>query len=267
MKKWLQLRNRDSDHRIQVEERRRKREEEAKVWIEQEREKNEIFHSRLFKAKIDDLLRREKEREQRVNHHRTQKADSAMTMSTDVLSTRRAVSASRLRSNHPGKILFSSMENRRFSSCLDSVQTRRGLNDSTDENSHRKFLPLYPHRFVQKPKLSLVLSAVFVTTVEKNQMSFSPLVVPHTYQDEQAIDQSNDESLFSGIPYSSSARPMSPRSHVYWLNTGAVDTSNQTNHVHFMRATFATKCRRHHTDRIEHCPRAGKGIQPVSRLI
>ena len=31
MKKWLQLRNRDTDHRTQVEERRRKREEEAKV--------------------------------------------------------------------------------------------------------------------------------------------------------------------------------------------------------------------------------------------
>jgi hypothetical protein len=31
VKKWLQLRNRDTDHRSQVEERRRKREEEAKV--------------------------------------------------------------------------------------------------------------------------------------------------------------------------------------------------------------------------------------------
>jgi hypothetical protein len=31
VKKWLQLRNRDSDHRSQVEERRKKREEEAKV--------------------------------------------------------------------------------------------------------------------------------------------------------------------------------------------------------------------------------------------
>lgn len=31
MKKWLQLRNRDTDHRTQVEERRKKREEEAKV--------------------------------------------------------------------------------------------------------------------------------------------------------------------------------------------------------------------------------------------
>ena len=31
MRKWLQLKNRDTDHRSQVEERRRKREEEAKV--------------------------------------------------------------------------------------------------------------------------------------------------------------------------------------------------------------------------------------------
>ena len=31
VKKWLQLRNRDIDHRAQVEERRRKREEEIKV--------------------------------------------------------------------------------------------------------------------------------------------------------------------------------------------------------------------------------------------
>jgi len=32
VKKWLQLRNRDTDHRSQVEERRKKREEEAKVY-------------------------------------------------------------------------------------------------------------------------------------------------------------------------------------------------------------------------------------------
>jgi hypothetical protein len=33
VKKWLQLRNRDTDHRSQVEERRRKREEETKVFF------------------------------------------------------------------------------------------------------------------------------------------------------------------------------------------------------------------------------------------
>lgn len=113
-----------------------------------------------------------------------------------------------------------------------------------------------PPCFVETPDLL----AVFVTPVEKKpSMSFSPLVVPHSDQDEQAIDQTNDESLFSGILHSSSAS----RSHVYWLNTGADESTNQTNRINFMRATFATKCRRHHTDRIEHCPRAGKGIQPV----
>lgn len=34
VKKWLQLRNRDSDHRVQVEERRRKLEDETKVAID-----------------------------------------------------------------------------------------------------------------------------------------------------------------------------------------------------------------------------------------
>jgi hypothetical protein len=33
VKKWLQLRNRDTDHRAQVEERRKKRDEEAKVYF------------------------------------------------------------------------------------------------------------------------------------------------------------------------------------------------------------------------------------------
>ncbi|CAF4318316.1 unnamed protein product [Rotaria sp. Silwood2] len=106
VKKWLQLRNRDCDHRLQVEERRRKREEEAK-------------------AKIDELLRREKEREQnyqqRVNHNLkinvVQKPDSVMSMSTDIISTRRAISASRLRTNH------------------QDMPNQRALNDSPDDNS------------------------------------------------------------------------------------------------------------------------------------
>ena len=34
VKKWLQLRNRDIDHRTQVEERRKKREEEAKAYAD-----------------------------------------------------------------------------------------------------------------------------------------------------------------------------------------------------------------------------------------
>ncbi|CAF3965367.1 unnamed protein product [Rotaria sp. Silwood2] len=106
VKKWLQLRNRDCDHRLQVEERRRKREEEAK-------------------AKIDELLRREKEREQnyqqRVNHNLkinvVQKPDSVMSMSTDIISTRRAISASRLRTNH------------------QDMPNQRALNDFPDDNS------------------------------------------------------------------------------------------------------------------------------------
>lgn len=95
VKKWLQLRNRDIDHRTQVEERRKKREEEAK-------------------AKIDELIRREKEREQRVQHNRAAaKPDNVMTMSTDVAPSRRAISASRLRSTH---------------------HDRRYGNDSSDDN-------------------------------------------------------------------------------------------------------------------------------------
>ncbi len=102
VKKWLQLRNRDNDHRSQVEERRRKRDEEAKV--------KKIFQIKIFilfalKAKIDELLRREKEREQRVNHTKINvphKPDIVMSMSTDLPPTRRAISASRLRSNHQG---------------------------------------------------------------------------------------------------------------------------------------------------------------------
>lgn len=81
VKKWLQLRNRDIDHRTQVEERRKRREEEAK-------------------AKIEELIRREKEREQRVQHNRATKPDNVMTMSTDIAPSRRAISASRLRPTH-----------------------------------------------------------------------------------------------------------------------------------------------------------------------
>ncbi len=44
VKKWLQLRNRDGDHRLQVEERRKKREEEAKV----EKKIGKNFHFLLF---------------------------------------------------------------------------------------------------------------------------------------------------------------------------------------------------------------------------
>jgi hypothetical protein len=72
--------------------------------------KTKILKRKIFiflgflKAKIDELLRREKEREQRVNHTKTNvphKPDTIMSMSTDIPPTRRATSASRLRSNQP----------------------------------------------------------------------------------------------------------------------------------------------------------------------
>lgn len=69
----------------------------------------------ISQAKIDELLRREKEREQRVNHIKTNvshKSDTVMSMSTDIPPSRRATSASRLRSNHQGTIfLFFYLEN------------------------------------------------------------------------------------------------------------------------------------------------------------
>jgi hypothetical protein len=70
VKKWLQLRNRDTDHRIKVEERRKKREEEAKVCSFFPILISKIFFL-LFKAKFDEILRREKEREQRTNSQTT----------------------------------------------------------------------------------------------------------------------------------------------------------------------------------------------------
>ncbi|CAF1658959.1 unnamed protein product, partial [Adineta ricciae] len=115
VKKWLQLRNRDTDHRLQVEERRKKREEEAK-------------------AKIDEILRREKEREQRANsqiatHLRgnaSHKSDSLMSLSTDVLVTRRAVSAPRIRSKP-----MNNMTNRRKSNDSPITTSSEETADNT----------------------------------------------------------------------------------------------------------------------------------------
>jgi hypothetical protein len=71
VKKWLQLRNRDTDHRTKVEERRKKREEEAKVcsllYIYINKQNFFLLFFLVFKAKFDEILRREKEREQRTN--------------------------------------------------------------------------------------------------------------------------------------------------------------------------------------------------------
>lgn len=64
-----------------------------------------------------------------------------MSMSTDVVATRRAVSASRLRSNQAGMIYFlgERQKEREMIFAVDSAHHRRGLNDSLEENSHRKF--------------------------------------------------------------------------------------------------------------------------------
>jgi hypothetical protein len=63
VKKWFQLRNRDTGHRSQVEERRKKREEEAKVFLLYFLKKTFCLFF-LLKLKIDEIFRREKEREQ-----------------------------------------------------------------------------------------------------------------------------------------------------------------------------------------------------------
>lgn len=128
MKKWLQLRNRDHDHRNQVEERRRKREEEAKVdwfsmncecfisisidfslgedrWNDSSRERTRTTSDNHTTVKVTLVIRMREmwsslsllllSRTQTPS----QRPESVMSMSTDVLSTRRAVSASRLRTN------------------------------------------------------------------------------------------------------------------------------------------------------------------------
>ena len=57
VKKWLQLRNRDNDHRSQVEERRRRREDEAKVnFYEPKNRKKTIFLLILFFFKRQKLM-------------------------------------------------------------------------------------------------------------------------------------------------------------------------------------------------------------------
>jgi len=99
--------------------------------------------------------------------------------------------------------------------------------------------------------------------------SFSPLIV-HTisYQlnpiDEQQCHHSTDESSLSGIPHSSARcrkQPMPSTSYKYWLNTGGDNNNNNNNH--FMRSTYAAKCRSYRSHSTERCPRAGRGIQPI----
>ena len=65
VRKWLQLRNRDTDHRVQVEERRKRLDQHTKAYFfEYFYHDNRIL---FFKAKLDEILRREKEREHRTN--------------------------------------------------------------------------------------------------------------------------------------------------------------------------------------------------------
>jgi len=76
----------------------------------------------FLKAKIDELIRREKEREQRVQHNRAAaKPDNVMTMSTDVAPSRRAISASRLRSTHHGKFLLHLLKQPRIFLCRSTL--------------------------------------------------------------------------------------------------------------------------------------------------
>ncbi|CAF3746591.1 unnamed protein product [Rotaria sp. Silwood1] len=179
VKKWLQLRNRDSDHRLQVEERRKKREEQAR-------------------AKIDELLRREKEREQnyqqRINHNLKtnviHKPDSVMSMSTDIISTRRAISASRLRSNH------------------QDISNQRVINDPTDDNS------------------TIIISSHQLNPIDEQPSNHDD----HHTNDESLLSGTHYSSARSQI------RPMTT-SYIYWLNTGDDNNNNSANFMRSTYAT------------------------------
>ncbi|CAM2707856.1 unnamed protein product [Rotaria socialis] len=209
VKKWLQLRNRDTDHRSQVEERRRKREEQSKV-------------------KIEEILRREQERERKANsqikvnrrENATHRPDSIMSMSIDVHSSRRAISAPRLRSNPRN------MTNRRGlnDSPVTTVSQDNGDNSSTVNTSHQ-LNPIDERRRHHRSRHS------YDATIE------------------------NEDNSLSGTPRtvaSSRTRPM-PTSYTYWLNTG--DNNNNVN-ANFMRLTYAATCRSRLSRSVERCPRA-----------
>ncbi len=55
--------------------------------------------------------------------------------------------------------------------------------------------------------------------------------------------------------------PLTP--YMYWLNIG---DNNNNNSANFMRSTYAAICRSHFSRSIERCPRAGRGIQPLTNL-
>ncbi|CAF3822962.1 unnamed protein product [Rotaria magnacalcarata] len=200
VKKWLQLRNRDGDHRLQVEERRRKREEEAR-------------------AKIDEILRREKEREQnyqqRVNHNQKTnvviRPDSAMSMSTDVISTRRAVSASRIRSNH------------------QDIPNQRTFNDSADDNS-----------------------TVVISSHQLNPIDEQPNH-DHSTPDKSFVSGTHHS------PARSQTRPMTTSNVYWLNtgdNTTTTTNNNNNKSANFMRLTYAAHCRSNHSHSAERCPRA-----------
>lgn len=181
-----------------------------------------------------------------------------MSMSTDIVSTRRAISASRVRSNHQGQLLFFfGQEIILFEINLDTIN-QRVLNDSPEENSTGKFQSSSHFVYAERP---VIVSFLFVRVMFCEQKTtFSPLVVLLTSHqlnpiDEQQNDHSIDGSSVSGTLHSS-ARPMPSTSFVYWLNTG---DDNHTNSANFMRSTYAAMCRSHFSHSIKRCPR---GIQP-----
>ncbi|CAF1645240.1 unnamed protein product [Rotaria magnacalcarata] len=209
VKTWLQLRNRDTDHRSQVEERRRKREEQTKV-------------------KIEQIFRREQEREQKANSqikvnrrgNGTHRPDSIMSMSIDVHSGRRAISAPRLRSNPRN------MTNRRGlnDSPVTTVSQDNGDNASTVNTSHQ------------------------LSSIDERRRH-------HRSRRSYDATRANEDNSLSGTPRtvaSSRTRPM-PTSYTYWLNTG--DNNNNVN-ANFMRLTYAATCRSRLSRSVERCPRA-----------
>ncbi|CAF2399776.1 unnamed protein product [Rotaria sp. Silwood2] len=222
VKKWLELRNRDTGHRSQVEERRKKREEETKV-------------------KIEEILRREKERQQRshsqikvnLRGNASHRPDSVMSMSSDIVSTRRATSAPRIRTNQHD------MANRRRSN--DSPIST--LSQDNGDNSTKYLL-----FFLSPSTLVAVTSSRQLNPIDEHRYHHRPR---HSYD----ATMTNEDNSLSGTPRTvahSRTRPM-PTSYTYWLNTG--DNNNNMN-ASFMRLTYAATCRSRVSRSVERCPRA-----------
>ncbi|UJR09714.1 hypothetical protein I4U23_013943 [Adineta vaga] len=192
VKKWLQLRNRDTDHRSQVEERRKKREEEAK-------------------AKIDELLRREKEREQRVQQNLKtttvpHKPDSVMSASTDVLSTRRATSASRSRTNH------------------HDMNNRRELHDFSDDNSNTREEALNPTVPINGESQRRLTNTNRQHLNETIRRLAKPKVNPMTQSIH--IGATTTSAAAAAATAHSNGMPLSRSSHQLRLTTSSISTSS-----------------------------------------